>query len=88
MTVVIMQFAPAAFERENAAAYCGLSLSTFEKGVREKTIPQARQLSSKRVGWLRVELDAWLLSRPSSEMLPPANTGAKKPRMQLEHSTQ
>lgn len=74
---------PAALPREAAALYVGLSLSTFEKAVREKTAPQPRQLSGRRVVWLRHELDAWLLASPVSEQLPPANTGAKKPRQPL-----
>lgn len=69
---------PAAFPREAAAFYVGLGLSTFEKAVREKTAPQPRQLTGRRVVWLRHELDAWLLASPVSNLLPPANTGAKK----------
>lgn len=80
MSYVVMQFAPAALERELAAGYCGLSLSTFEKAVRDKQAPQPRQLAGRRVAWLRAELDAWLHDCPISEQLPPVNTGAKKPR--------
>ncbi|MDO4704734.1 MAG: AlpA family phage regulatory protein [Comamonadaceae bacterium] len=80
MSVVIMQFAPAALDRDHAAAYCALSRSTFERLVREKIAPQARQVGGKRVVWLRAELDAWLLSRPPSEQLPPENTGAGRQR--------
>lgn len=80
MTYVVMQFAPAALEREQAAAYAGLSLSTFEKEVREDRAPKPRQVAGRRVAWLRAELDAWLHACPISEQLPPENTGAKKPR--------
>ena len=76
-------FLPAAFGREAAAFYVGLGLSTFEKSVREKAAPQPRQLAGRRVVWLRHELDAWLLASPVSQQLPPANTGAKKPRQRL-----
>ena len=80
MNYVVMQFAPAALEREQAAAYAGLSLTTFEKEVRERRAPQPRQVAGRRVAWLRAELDAWLFACPTSEQLPPENTGAKKPR--------
>lgn len=80
MSYVVMQFAPAALEREQAAAYAGLSLTTFEKEVRERRAPQPRQVAGRRVAWLRAELDAWLFACPVSEQLPPENTGAKKPR--------
>lgn len=80
MSYVVMQFAPAALEREQAAAYAGLSLTTFEKEVRERRAPQPRQVAGRRVAWLRAELDAWLHACPVSEQLPPENTGAKKQR--------
>ena len=80
MTYVVMQFAPAALDREMAASYCGLSQTTFEKAVREKKAPQPRQLAGRRVAWLRAELEAWLHACPVSDQEPPENTGAKKPR--------
>lgn len=80
MSLVVMQFAPAALERDQAAAYAGLSLSTFEKEVRENRAPKPRQVAGRRVVWLRAELEAWLHSCPVSEQLPPENTGAKKPK--------
>lgn len=79
-SIAIMQFAPAALERSQAAAYVSLSVSTFEKWVQEKKAPQPRQFPGRRVAWLRTELDAWLFSLPPSDQLPPENTGAKKPR--------
>jgi len=71
---------PAALAREDAAAYLALGVSTFELLVRERSLPAPRQLSGRRVGWIRAELDAWLLSRPTSELLPPENTSAPKAR--------
>ncbi len=76
----IIQVAPAALDRESAAEYLALSVSTFESLVRERDVPQPRQLAGRRVAWLRVELDAWLETRPVSEQLPPENTSAAKPR--------
>lgn len=81
-TVISIQ--PAALAREDAAAYLSLSLGTFEKLVRERSIPQPRQLAGRRVAWIRAELDEWLLARPVSVQLPPENTGAPKPRPKCE----
>lgn len=80
MKSTIVQVAPAALDRESSAAYLALSISTFERLVRERSAPQPRQVGDRRVAWLRIELDQWLLARPVSELLPPANTGAPKPR--------
>lgn len=66
--------------RGDAAMYCALSESTLEKGVREETFPKPRLLLGRRVAWLVSELDAWCESRPVSNLLPPPNTGAKKPK--------
>ncbi|MDF3822660.1 AlpA family phage regulatory protein [Leptospira sp. 96542] len=71
---------PAFFDKEHAAAYCCISETTLEKGVREGNFPKPRQLVGRRVGWLVEELDEWARTRPVSELLPPPNTGAKKPR--------
>lgn len=80
MTTSIVHVAPAALDRESSAAYLALSVTTFEGLVREGSAPQPRQLSARRVVWVRAELDEWLLARPVSGLLPPPNTGAKKPR--------
>lgn len=74
-----LNFAPAAMERSTAAAYCGLSVTTFSKEVQEGRAPMPRKLSDRRVAWLRAELDAWLLSCPVSDLAPPPNAGARKP---------
>lgn len=57
-----------------------LSKSTIEEERRQGRFPAPRQLSGRRVGWLLSEIEEWLASRPVSDQLPPANTGAKKPR--------
>ncbi len=70
----------AALCRADACAYVALSHTTFEKAIREGLAPAPRRISAGRVVWLRKELDAWLESLPVSDLLPPQNTGAKKPR--------
>lgn len=57
-----------------------LSKSTIEEERRQGRFPQPRQLSGRRVGWLVSEIEAWLASRPVSDLPPPPNTGARKPR--------
>lgn len=75
----VVQITPLYLEREEAAAYLALSLSTFEKLTREDaTFPRCRALSGRRTGWLVDELRAWGLARPVSNMLPPANTGSRR----------
>lgn len=75
----ILQFAPAALDRDQAAAYVSLGISTFERLVQSRQAPQPRMFpAARRVAWLRSELDAWLLGLPPSTLLPPENTGAPK----------
>jgi prophage regulatory protein len=57
-----------------------LSRSTIEEERRQGRFPAPRKLSGKRVGWLVSEIEEWLASRPVSDLPPPENTGAKKPR--------
>lgn len=64
---------PAYLDKERSAAYCAISESTLEKGVRTGIFPKPRQLAGRKVGWLVKELDAWADSRPVSELLPPEN---------------
>lgn len=66
--------------REELPTVTKLSVSTIEEEIRNDRFPKARQLSGRRVGWLVREIREWLEARPVSDQLPPANTGAKKPR--------
>ena len=70
---------PAALEKEVAAQFVSLSVSTLEKLVREGQFPRPRLLAGRRTGYLVRELEEWLESRPVSDQLPPPNTGALKP---------
>lgn len=81
MATIALNCAPGALDKELAAAYCSVGVTTFEQMVQEKTAPQPRRFPGRRrVAWLRTELDAWLASLPLSDLLPPDNTGASKPR--------
>ena len=57
-----------------------LSTATIERLEREGQFPKRRQLSGQRVGWLVREVQEWAESRPVSQLPPPPNTGAPKPR--------
>ena len=72
---MIVTITPAALDAEQAALYVALSKTTVESLVRSGEFPKPRQLSPRRVGFLVAELDAWLASRPVSELLPPPNAG-------------
>lgn len=69
----IQALSPAAIDADTAAAYVSLSLSTIESLERAGEFPRRRQLSGRRVGFLVRELDEWLESRPTSDLLPVIN---------------
>lgn len=71
---------PRIVAKEIAAQVLSLSVKTFERLVQQGDLPKPRQISAGRVGWLVTELDDWAQKRPESQILPPENAGAKKPR--------
>lgn len=75
---------PLGVDLEAAAALTSLSESSIQELVRKKEFPAPRQLSPRRVGWLVREIEEWLEGRPVSDLPPPPNTGAKKPRIKPE----
>ena len=77
---VILTCPPGALDKSTAAAYCAVGVSTFERMVQARKAPQPRMFPAKRVVWLRTDLDSWLQGLPISNILPPENTGEKKPR--------
>ena len=73
-----MTIKPLYLDTPDTCHHVALSESTLQKMVRDKTFPSPRVLSGRRVGYLVRELEDWAESRPVSDLLPPANTGAKK----------
>lgn len=71
---------PFIVDLETAAETVALSVSTFQELVRQSIAPQPRKLSGRRVGWLLRELEEFAETRPVSDLAPPPNTGARKPR--------
>lgn len=77
MTVIVR---PIIVDLATAAEVVSLSESTLQEMVRKKTFPAPRKMSDRRVGWLMREIEEWAENRPASDLLPPPNTGAKKPK--------
>ncbi|MGC2962572.1 helix-turn-helix transcriptional regulator [Paraburkholderia graminis] len=63
---------------KEVAEALSLSPATVQKLVREKSFPEPRLLSGRRVGWLAHEVRGWADARPVSNLLPPENTGAAR----------
>tara|TARA_R110000822_G_scaffold43421_1_gene117224 strand:- start:1726 stop:1959 length:234 start_codon:yes stop_codon:yes gene_type:complete len=73
-----MTLQPIALDKETAAEFVALSVSSLERLVREGSFPKPRQVSLRRVVFLVKELESWMENCPVSELLCPPNTGAKK----------
>jgi prophage regulatory protein len=68
------------YEREELPGITKLSLRTIEEEIRQGRFPKPRLASSRRCVWLASELNEWMRNLPASDLPPPPNTGAKKPR--------
>jgi prophage regulatory protein len=69
---------PLYLDKVEAAAFLSVSVSTFEKLLREDaTFPRPRALSANLNGYLVAELRDWGKTRPIAERLPPANTSRR-----------
>lgn len=71
---------PIALKRSDAAEFANISESNMDNLIRVGRFPKPRQVSPGRVVFLVSELTEWMHSRPVSQILPPANTGAPKPK--------
>ncbi|MET2463900.1 helix-turn-helix transcriptional regulator [Ralstonia nicotianae] len=60
---------------QSVAAAVSLSETTVQQLVREERFPKPRMISSRRVGWLVREVQAWAEACPVSNLPPPPNTG-------------
>lgn len=59
------------------AALVALSEASIQRLVRDKTFPQPRVVSQRRVAWLVREVEEWAEERPVSDLLPPENTSRR-----------
>jgi predicted DNA-binding transcriptional regulator AlpA len=57
---------PAALRRADAALHCGISTTYFDELVRQRVLPQPRQLGVGIKIWLRAELESALLTLPEA----------------------
>ncbi len=67
-------------EKEELPDITKLSVSTIEGLIRDECFPKPRQLSARRTAWLASDVIEWMENLPVSDLPPPPNTGAKKPR--------
>ena len=65
---------------EEVSAILDLGTSTIQKMVTNSEFPAPRMLTGRRVAWLLREVEDWAEERPVSDLPPPPNTGAKKPK--------
>ena len=56
------------FSLSEAAEYCGFSISTLNRLRRIQDFPKAIQISLRRIGFLRNEVEDWLLNRKRSKV--------------------
>lgn len=71
---------PIFVDLQTAAAMLSVSQTTVQLLVREQKLKPPRRISGNRVGYLLRELREYAESCPASDLLPPPNTGARKPR--------
>jgi prophage regulatory protein len=69
---------PVYMDLRTVADFISMSTASVQKMVREERFPKPRMISDRRVAWLTREVEEWAEARPVSDILPPANTGAKK----------
>lgn len=69
---------PVYLDKTGACTFVAIKATTLDELVRKGQFPKPRVLSTRRVGFLVRELEAWAESRPISDLLPPPNTGARK----------
>lgn len=74
MTTVVT-IKPLYLAREEAAKFLAISTSTLEAMVARGEAPKPRKISKGRAAWLVEELEAWGRKLPTSDMLPPADSG-------------
>jgi prophage regulatory protein len=68
------------YERDELPGVTKLAASTIDEQLRLGKFPKPRLASPRRCVWLASELQEWMRSLPVSDLPPPENTGAKKPR--------
>ncbi|WP_321853859.1 helix-turn-helix transcriptional regulator [Paraburkholderia tropica] len=70
---------PILLDLADTAAAVSLSTGNVQKLVREGNFPKPRALSTRRVGWMVIEVEAWAASLPVADMLPPPTRRKSQP---------
>jgi len=78
MTAAIIQLRPYFLRKPQAAAYLGLSETTFDRLVAEGKIAKPYKISDGCSAWRLTDLDAYAVSCQVSDLLPPSNTQKRK----------
>lgn len=65
---------PAVLSEPDAACYVGLSRATLKRRRADGTGPQPIELSERRIGYLRADLDCWLEGRRTAGGRDPSAT--------------
>lgn len=71
---------PIYVDLQTTAALTTLATSSIQAMAARGEFPRPRMLSGRRVAWLYREVMDWAEQCPPSDLPPPPNTGAKKPR--------
>ena len=74
-SAALVTMRPISISLEETARAVDLSESQIQKLVQSGDFPRPRQLSPRRVGFIVAEVEAWVLSRPTSTCLPPPDSG-------------
>lgn len=69
---------PLYLDLDTVCSIVSLAPATVQLLVRQEKFPKPRLISDRRVGWLLREIEEWAELRPISDLLPPANTGARR----------
>jgi len=78
-----MNMRPIIVKKDVAAVIVALSESTIDNLEKAGDFPKRRKISNGSVGYLVRELEEWAESRPTSDLLPPPDSGygrAGKPK--------
>ena len=74
------------FSIREAAAYCGFSVSTLNRLRNIQDFPKALNISIRRIGFLKDEIDEWFLNRKRSKVgdLSLSRTKVRSPQTSLD----
>lgn len=75
-----MPLKPAILEMAQLLNYLPIGETNIRDLIKAGKFPKPCQISPRRVGWRTNDVDRWVDSLQPSDLPPPPNTGAPKPR--------